>query len=202
MSKRDRAAVDVDTLPVPPELFPIGDRLRGKGLVGFDQIVIADLRPSFFHQIANGFDRREEKIFRIGRACRVPGDASKYLEVVSVSVLLGDNDKRSRAIIKWRCIARSDSQIIVAAVLPRERRPEFGKCLESRVFARTFVRVDCSRSLFPGDLYRCNLALELASFDRAYCLAMRCDRKLILVLSRYTGFPGGVFAVNAHMYIA
>src|SRR5213592_1368378 len=99
MSKCDRAAIDVNPLPIPAELLAIRDRLGGKGLVGFDKIVIADLSSGFLHQIANGLDRSEEKIFRICRARRVAGDASEYLEVVRVGVLLGDDHESSGAII-------------------------------------------------------------------------------------------------------
>src|SRR3989442_725815 len=124
MSKCDRAAIDVNALPIPAELLAIGDRLRGKRFVGFDQIVIADLRSGLFHQISNGLDRSEEKIFRIGRAGRIAGDASEYLEVVGVGVFLGDNHESSGAIIERRCIAGGGSAVLIGYGFPPESPPE------------------------------------------------------------------------------
>src|SRR5262245_34310766 len=44
MAERDRAAVDVHTIPVPLETEPVGDRLRRERFVGLDEIVALDRR--------------------------------------------------------------------------------------------------------------------------------------------------------------
>src|SRR6266550_403631 len=164
MSQCDRAAIDVDSLPIPAKLLAVSDRLRSESLVGFDQIIVADLGAGFLQQVSNGFDRSEEKIFRIRRAGGVAGDASEYLELMGVRVLLGDNDKGGGAIVEARCVAGRDAQIIIAAILPRERGPKLRECFERRVLARTLVGVDSGRSLLAGNLHRRDLALELTPF--------------------------------------
>src|SRR6266550_2118308 len=105
MSERDRAAVDVDALPIPAELFAVSDGLRCECFVGLDQIVVADLGPRLLHQISHGLDRCEEEIFRLGSSGGVPGDAAEYLEVVSLGVFLGDDDERGGAVVEARCIS-------------------------------------------------------------------------------------------------
>lgn len=45
MAERDSAAVDVDFLAVPLQQFANGQRLHGKGLVGFDEIHLVQ-RPT------------------------------------------------------------------------------------------------------------------------------------------------------------
>src|SRR5919205_677248 len=40
--ERDRAAIDVDLVPVEPQLAPIGERLRGKRLVDLDEVELVD----------------------------------------------------------------------------------------------------------------------------------------------------------------
>ena len=42
--ERDRAAVDVDAVPVPAERVAVGQRLRRERLVGLDQVEVADRR--------------------------------------------------------------------------------------------------------------------------------------------------------------
>ena len=43
--ERDRAAVDVDAVPVEPELAAVGQRLRGERLVDLDQVVLVGRDP-------------------------------------------------------------------------------------------------------------------------------------------------------------
>src|SRR5207249_5248563 len=51
VSESDRAAVDVDALPVPAQRLPVGKRLRCERFVGLDQIVVTDAAIALFHQV-------------------------------------------------------------------------------------------------------------------------------------------------------
>ena len=48
VAERDRAAVDVDLVPVEAELVAIGQDLRGERLVDLDQIEVVDADPPTF----------------------------------------------------------------------------------------------------------------------------------------------------------
>src|SRR4051794_36838499 len=71
MTERDRAAVHVDAIPIPLQTGAVGERLRRERFVRFDQIVVADRRALFLHQVAYRGDRREEQILRAHGARRV-----------------------------------------------------------------------------------------------------------------------------------
>ena len=48
----DGAAVDVDLVGVPAELLADRERLRGEGLVGFDQVEVGDRPAGFLQRLA------------------------------------------------------------------------------------------------------------------------------------------------------
>src|SRR4051812_40390760 len=47
--ERDGTAVDVDAVPIPLEPSAVGERLRREGLVGLDEVVVADARAFLLH---------------------------------------------------------------------------------------------------------------------------------------------------------
>src|SRR5207302_662221 len=66
----DRASVHGHAVPVPAEGTPVGDRLDGERLVGFDEIVVADFHHGFRHEILHRDDGREEQIPRLAAALK------------------------------------------------------------------------------------------------------------------------------------
>src|SRR5258706_8914538 len=64
MTEGDRAAVDVDLVPVEAELAPVRDGLGGEGLVDLDQVEVADRHVQLLEQLADALDRREEEPLR------------------------------------------------------------------------------------------------------------------------------------------
>ena len=74
MTERDRAAVDVDLLPVEPELVAIGEHLRGERLVDLDQVEIVDRAADLLDEPANAVDGSLEQPLGGDVGLRVPDD--------------------------------------------------------------------------------------------------------------------------------
>ena len=62
--ERDRAAVDVDLVPVEAELAAVGQGLRGERLVDLDQVERLDRQLDPVEQPADALDRGEEQPLR------------------------------------------------------------------------------------------------------------------------------------------
>ena len=125
MAQGDRAAVDVDAVPVPAERAAVGERLHGERLVGLDQVVVADGGAGLLHQVLHREDRREEELLRLAAAGGVAGDPRQRREAVRLREGERGHDQRARAVVEARRVARRHR----AAVL-LERRLELGERLE------------------------------------------------------------------------
>src|SRR5687768_6757366 len=164
MSERDRATVYIHALPVPAETRTVGNCLRGKRFVCFDEVEVANALPGFLHQVLHGEDRGEEQLFRLGGAGRVRGNATENLESVRLCVLFRDDDAGGRTVVQTRRVARGYREISIVA-LPGKGRPQLGERVHRRVLPRTLVGVHDRRALLRRDLYGDNLVLEPAGLD-------------------------------------
>ena len=80
VAERDRAAVDVDLVPVEAELATVGQHLRGERLVDLDQVERLDRHLDPVEQPADALDRGEEEPLRRDLGLGVADDPGERLE--------------------------------------------------------------------------------------------------------------------------
>src|SRR5918996_31339 len=57
MADGDGAAIDIDLADIPAEILVHGERLRGEGLIGLDQVEIANIPAGLLERLAGGGNR-------------------------------------------------------------------------------------------------------------------------------------------------
>src|SRR3712207_1985479 len=122
VAERDRAAVHVDAVPVPAEPLPVGERLRGEGLVRLDELEVADLAARLLHEVAHRVDGREEELLRLRAPGGVARDAREDLEPVRAGELLARHHERRRAVVHRRGVAGRHALLVRRQVLRRVLR--------------------------------------------------------------------------------
>ena len=98
VAERDRAAVDVDLVPVEAELATVGQRLRGERLVDLDQVERLDRQLDPVEQAADALDRGEEEPLRRDLGLGVADDPGERLQAEPLHGPLAGDDRRGGAV--------------------------------------------------------------------------------------------------------
>ena len=126
MAERDGAAVHVDPVPVPAQRAAVGQRLHREGLVGLDEVVVADRGAGLLQQILAppGSARRRDP-------CGSPppvayaGDARHRREPVGLGERERGHDQGAGAVVEPRRVAGGDAAVLL------EGRLELGERLDA-----------------------------------------------------------------------
>ena len=174
----------------------IGDRLNREGLVGLDEVVVANAGAGLCHQVVDRSDGGEEQITRLSPARGIRGDARHGRDAVRLRERERGDDQRTRAIVEPGRIPCGDRSFLL------ESRLELGECLRTRVLPGTFVVCQGRWTAFAGNLHRQNLILEPAGFLSGYRLAMAVVGERVLIGSGDPCLLRGVFRVFTHVTAA
>ena len=98
MAERDRAAVDVDLVPVEAELAAVGEGLGGERLVDLDEVERLDRHLDPVEQAADALDRREEQPLRRDLGLGVADDPGERLEAEPLDGAFAGDDRGRRAV--------------------------------------------------------------------------------------------------------
>ena len=98
VAERDRAAVDVDLVPVEAELAAVGEDLGGERLVDLDEVEGVDRQLDPVEQPPDALDRGEEQPLRRDLGLRVADDPGERLEAVPLDRPLAGDDRRRGAV--------------------------------------------------------------------------------------------------------
>ena len=206
VSECDRAAIDVDLLPVEPELPAVGQRLRGEGLVDLDEVEGLDRKLHSIEQLADAHHGSQEQPLRLDLRLGVSDDACQGLKAEALDGPLADDHGRSRAVGDARCVAgRHGALGRVAAIARLDRRQredglEACERFERRVPARPLVRVD--RRLAALCVHRDDgrdLVLEAAVVDGGDGPLMRLERERVLLRAGDVVLDRDPLRVGAHV---
>src|SRR4051812_15393690 len=104
--ERDRAAVDVDAVPVEPELAAVGEDLGGERLVDPDEVEGLKRHLDSVEQLPDALDRRQEEPAWRDLGLGVSDNSGEWLEPVALHGPLADDDGCGRAVGDARGIAR------------------------------------------------------------------------------------------------
>ncbi len=160
MANGNRAAVDVDFVGVPFQLFGHRQGLRGKGFVGFDQVQVADAPAGFVQAAAGGRDRADAHDGRVDAGIGVAGDTRQYGQAKGLGLVGAHQQHRGGAVVEAGCVARGDAAVFL------ERGFEFGQRLGGGAGARLFIHGEGHRvALALRDQNRRDLIGKAAGFD-------------------------------------
>src|SRR6185436_18743479 len=98
VAERDRAAVDIDLVPVEAERTAVGEGLRGERLVDLDQVERLDRQLDPVEQTAHAFDGRQEQPLRLDLGLRVADDPGERREPEPLDGPLAGHDRRGRSV--------------------------------------------------------------------------------------------------------
>src|SRR3546814_20348201 len=103
----DRAAVDVDAVLPPAELLADRKRLRGEGLIGFDQVEVGYGPAGFLERAAAGWDRAYAHDRGIDPGRRPALDAAQDGGAAFLRLFAAHQDERGGAIVEAGQIGRA-----------------------------------------------------------------------------------------------
>ena len=106
VAERDRAAVDVDLVPVEAELATVGEGLRGERLVDLDQVERLDRHLDAVEQAADALDRGEEEPLGRDFGLGVADDPGERLQAEPLHGPFARDDRRRRAVRDARARCR------------------------------------------------------------------------------------------------
>jgi hypothetical protein len=123
--------MDIDPVPVPPKLAPVGDGLHREGLVGLDQVVAPDPGARLAQQIADRLHRREEDLPGIAAASGVGRDPGHGREAVGFREGERGHHQGAGAVVEPRRIPGGHGSAVLA-----EDRLQLGEGLGAGVLPR------------------------------------------------------------------
>ncbi len=178
MADGDRAAVDVDLGGIPTEVLVDGAGLRGKRLIGLDQVEIGDIPTRLLERRARGRDRAGPHDRRVDARVR-PGDDAGERRLAALGRFAGLHQHQGRgAVVDARGIAGGH-----AAVLG-EGRPQLGDRLEGGAVLGIFVGIDHDIALARLHRNGRDLVLEFSRLLGRLGLVLRCNGELVLLRAR------------------
>ena len=121
MAERDRTAVDVDLVPVEPELAAVGQRLGRERLVDLDEVERVDRQLDAVEQPLDALDRREEQPLRGDLGLGVADDPRERRQAEPLDRTLAGDDRRGGAIGDARRVAGGDGPVGRVAAVRRRR---------------------------------------------------------------------------------
>src|SRR5215468_6331839 len=193
MADRDRAAIDIDLAGVPAEILVDGASLRRKGLVGLDQIEVADIPAGLLQRGAGSRDRARTHDLGIDAGLG-PGDDAGQRLLAFLGGLLGRHQHHGGgAVIDAGGRACGNRALLLEGGL------QLGHRIERGAMTRIFVGVDDDVALAGLDGDRDDLVLELAGLLRGLGLLLRLDRELVLLGASDLPLPRDVLGGVAHV---
>src|SRR5436190_12378950 len=193
MADRDRAAIDVDLGGIPAEILVDRTGLRGEGLVGLDQIEIADVPAGLLQRGAGSRDRSGAHDLGIDAGLAPRHDAAEDLLAFLGGLPGGHQHHRGGAVIDAGRAAGGDGTVLL------EGRLELGHRVDGSAMARIFVGADDDVALAGLDGDGDDLVLELAGLLRGLGLVLRVNRKLVLLRAGDLVLPRNVLGGVAHV---
>ena len=100
MAQGDGAAVNVDLLAVPFEQLADGQRLDGKGLVGFDQIHLVQRPAGALQRLAAGAHRADAHHRRVDPGDRRADNARQHRQPKLVRFIDAHQQDRRSAVVQ------------------------------------------------------------------------------------------------------
>src|SRR5688572_24401515 len=98
MTKRDRAAMNIEFVRVEMKLTVTGDYLRGECFIELDEIDVVEFHPRLFQQAARSRDGPDAHDLRVDTGLRVSDDASHRRQPGLLHCLAADDDHAGRTI--------------------------------------------------------------------------------------------------------
>src|SRR4029079_11390859 len=146
MAERDRAAVDVDLVPVEAELATIGESLGGESLIDLDQVEGLQGQLDPVEEPLDALDRGEEQPLRGDLGLGIADDPGERPESEALNGALADDYRRGRSVgDPWGVAGGHGPGRRVAAVLAgRQVEDRLQPCqrLRAGVPSRPLVDVD------------------------------------------------------------
>src|ERR1700692_1376470 len=193
VADRDRATVDVDLGRIPAEVLVDRAGLRGEGLIGLDQIEVADVPAGLLQRGARGGNRPGTHDLGIDAGLAPRHDTTEDLLALLGRLPGGHQHHGGGAVIDAGGASRGDGAVLL------ESRLELGHRIQRGAVARIFVvgHDDVALAGLDGD--RDDLVLELAGLLGGLGLVLRGDRELVLLGAGDLVLPRDVLGGIAHV---
>src|ERR1700683_1644883 len=169
MPDGDGAAVDVDLLGIPGEVFVDRAGLRGERLVGLDEIEVADIPAGLLQRRARGGDRPGAHDLRIDAGLRPRHDTGEGRLAQLGGLARLHQHHRAGAVVDARGVTGRDRALLV------ESRAQLADRLEGGAVFGIFVAIDDDVALTAFDRYRGDFVLEFPGLLRRFGLILRAD---------------------------
>jgi len=189
----DRPAVDVDDVGVPAHVLVDRAGLRREGLVGLDEIEVADRPAGLLQRPARGRDRPRAHDRRIDAGGRPRGDAGNRRDAAPGGFRLGHQQRAGCAVVDAGSVAGGDGALLVEGGLQLLHGVDGG------AVADVFVLIDHGVALAALHGEGDDLVLEPAGLLGGFRLVLRGERELVLVVTGDLELLGDVLGGVAHV---
>ena len=160
VAQGDGAAVDVHLAHVKAQFPGHGNALRGKGLVGLDQVHVGDGLAGLGQRLGRGRGRADAHDLRVHAGRGVAGQPGHGGDAEFLRLVRGHDDDDRRAVVDARGVGRGHLAVLA------EGGPQPGDLLHGGARGVVFVRVEQLRvALALRDRHGHDLVLEAAGRD-------------------------------------
>ena len=169
--------------------------LRGKGLVGLDEVHISNLHIQLLHQLidsGNGAYTHDGGIYAAQSAAN-PG--SHRLNAQLLGLLFAHYYDGGSAVIDTGSVAGGDDAVLLEGGL------QAGQGLHSGAGTGTLIGINDHRALLALDLYGNDLVLELALSHSLFALLLAVGGELIEHFAGQVPLLGNIFGSDAHVIV-
>ncbi len=196
VAQGDGTAIDVDLVHVPLQLPGHGQRLGGKGFVGFNQVQLLQGPAGLVQAAAGGRDRADAHDGRVDPGVGVGTDFRQHWQAQGLGFFSAHQQHRRRTVIERRSVASGDAAVLLEGGL------EFTQGFGGGAGPWLFVGGKGQRiALALGNQDRRDLIGEATTFNRGHGFLLGRGGKGILFLATDAVLVHQVFGCDAHVVI-